>query len=82
MYFWSLHAALPKKILHLVSYKMLNFRLVFNLNLFLGSCMPALLMKILHFATRKYLISGLILALMQVYDLGVCMALWVRKFYN
>ena len=42
---------LRKKILHLVSYQMLNSRPVMNLNLFLGGCMPALPMKILHFAT-------------------------------
>ena len=53
--FWSLHATFCKKILHLVSYQMLNFRPLLDLNLFLGGYMPALPMKILHFGDLKML---------------------------
>ena len=62
--FWSLHTPLRKNILHLLSYKTLNFRPFLNLNLSLGAYMPALPMKILHFATWKCLISGPVLVLM------------------
>ena len=56
-----------KKILHLVSNKMLNFRPFLTLNLFLGVCMSALLMEIVHFATWKCLICGPIFILMYKY---------------
>ena len=50
MNFGVFHTTLPKKNLNLVSYKMFNFKPFFNLNVFIGGCIPALLVKFVHFA--------------------------------